>query len=434
MAEVARLSDALKPEQFFSKDLGLNVPLLGDLIRREDFVTRGGDARLYHYRGGVYLPNGEDVVKARVREILGERFKARHVSEVLAWLSTFPIEVGQVQPEGLLNVRNGLLDWRAMQLREHTPEVISTVQLPVAWRPKAKCRRIESFLADVLPEDALDFIFELVGYALYPGNPFRMAVLLLGPGRNGKTVLLLVMRALLGEANVSAVPLQVLAENRFAAAELYGKTANICGDLDARAVRQTDIFKMIVGGDAIPAERKHRDAFTFTPFALLLFSANEPPISSDQTEAWFDRWVIVPMERRISEDCVDPHLVAKLTTEEELEGLLVRAVEGLRRVMARGRFDLPASIEAGRAAYREKLDTVTAFVAEECVFHLEAWTPRPQLYRAYRTWAQESGRFPVSSAVFNDHLRRGFEGRIAEITRRGTRGWGGIGLRAGEEG
>jgi hypothetical protein len=37
------------------------------------------------------------------------------------------------------------------------------------------------------------------------------------------------------------------------------------------------------------------------------------------------------MENRIEEDRVDPHLVEKLTTQAELEGLLVLAIGGLRR-------------------------------------------------------------------------------------------------------
>ena len=61
--------------------------------------------------------------------------------------------------------------------------------------------------------------------------------------------------------------------------------------------------------------------------------------------SWFDRWIIVPMEQRIAPERVDPHLREKLTTPAELEGLLVRAIGGLRRLMARGRFELPASIE-----------------------------------------------------------------------------------------
>ena len=44
----------------------------------------------------------------------------------------------------------------------------------------------------------------------------------------------------------------------------------------------------------------------------------------------------IPMEKRISDEEVDKDLAAKLTAPGELEGLLVRAVDGLRRLMERG--------------------------------------------------------------------------------------------------
>jgi putative DNA primase/helicase len=422
--------DAGVPAQFFAED-GLVVPRLGDAIERLGHVRGGIDGRLYRYAHGVYLGDGDSFVRVAARRLLGDRFKRRHVDEVIAYLRASYHEVSDVQPEGVLNVANGLLEWRSgPTLIPHTPDVVSTIQIPVAWNPGARCPRIFSFVEGTLG-DAAELVFELIGYALLPANPMRAAVLLLGPGRNGKSVLLHIIKALLGSENTSAVPLQLLAEHRFAAAELFGKLANICGDLDARAVRQTDIFKMLTGGDPMMGERKHRDPFKFTPFALPLFSANEPPLSSDQTEAWFDRWIVVPMERRIPEDEIDPHLVAKLTTRDELEGLLILAVDGLRKLMERGRFELPDSVRAARLAYRERLDSVAGFVAEQCELSPQAWTARPVMYRAYRSWATDSGRLPVSAATFNDHLRRGYEGKAEERTRNGARGWAGIWLREG---
>jgi phage/plasmid-associated DNA primase len=89
-----------------------------------------------------------------------------------------------------------------------------------------------------------------------PANPMRKAVLLFGPGQNGKTKLLELFKAMIGAKNASAVPLQAFSEDRFARAELYGKLANTCGDLDARAVKRSDLFKMVTGGDPIVAQRK----------------------------------------------------------------------------------------------------------------------------------------------------------------------------------
>lgn len=410
---------------------GLLVAELGAALRREAHIRVGHDKRLYRYDGGVYRGDGDDWSRARVREILDERYRKRHVDEVLSWLRAYLPEIGEQPPLDVLNVANGLLDWRRKELRPHTPEVFSTIQLPVTWDPDARCPLTERFLREVVGESA-DLVLDLVAYALYPGNPFRQAALFLGVGRNGKSVALNVIRTLLGSANVSAVPLQTLAENRFAGAELYGKLANIAGDLDARAIRKTDTFKMLTGNDLIRAERKFGQAFYFTSFALPLFSANEAPISSDQSDAWFDRWVVVPFPRRFTEQEADAHLTAKLTTRAETSGLLRLAVERLPALLARGRFDLPSEVRRAGEAYRDRLDTVRGFVAEECVLRPGAWVVGSQLYRAYRRWCGEGGRLSLSATTFNEHLERNYVPEIERKTRRGKRGYVGVGLQIEE--
>jgi P4 family phage/plasmid primase-like protien len=417
---------------FFTDKGALVVPQLAEVIKDAGNVRTGVDGRLYRYDHGVYLPDGEVFARARVRELLGDRCQRKYFDEVLSWLRSFEPTVTAKPATSMLNVGNGLLDWRSGELHSHDPAVVSTVQSPVSWAPSSGCPAIERFLAEVLPADAIELIYEVAGYVLYPGNPLRRAVLFLGPGRNGKSVLLGILRALVGEANVSAVPLQALAENRFAAAELFGKLANISGDLDARAIKNTDIFKMATGNDPIQAERKYGAAFSFVAFATFVFAANESPVSSDQTDAWFDRWLVVPFDRRVPDERVDPQLLTRLTTAGELSGLLVKAVSGLRRLMARGRFALPPSVDAAGAQYRDKLDTVRGFVAESCTVHPDAWVPRPVLYRQYRQWATDSGRLPVSVEKFNEHLRQAYP--VTETTRRGVRGWAGIALGAPEEG
>ncbi len=422
--------EAAPDTRVFFDESGFVPMRMGLAIRQAGHVRLGVDGRLYRYADGVYRGDGDAYARHFVRAQLGERTRRRHLDEVLTWLRADFATIGADLPDPtVVNVANGLLEWKAGKLRPHTPDFVSTIQLPVPWRPGATSPRISAFLLEAVGEDLVPLVLELIGYAILPANPLRVAVLLLGPGRNGKSVLLAVIRAFLGPENVASVPLQLLSEHRFAAAELFGKLANVCGDLDARAVRSTDVFKMLTGGDPVFAERKHREPFTFVSGALPIFSANEPPLSSDQTDAWFDRWIVVPMEQRIPEERVDPQLAAKLTTREELEGLLVSTVEALRRLMARGRFELPARVRAAHERYRERLDTVRAFVAEECELSPVAWTPRATLYKAYRAWVQEGGRLPVSAVTFHDHLRRNHAGQLAERTREGSRGWAGIALR-----
>lgn len=423
------------PLSLFTDKGAFIAPKLGAYIRDAGHIRVGVDGRLWRFHHGVYKPDGDTYARVTTRDVLGRACRRSHFEEVIAWMRADYPSIDDRPPEQWLNVRNGLLNWRTGQLEPHTPDIVSCVQFPVPWKPDATCPAIDAFLHQVAPEDAVELVYEIIGYCLYAGNPMRRAVMLLGGGRNGKSTLLRLIKALIGEANIAAVTLQALAENRFAAAELFGKIANIAGDLDARAIRQTDVFKMATGGDPIMAERKHGHPFSFTPFATFLFSANEAPISSDQTDAWFDRWIILPFDRRIPDDQVIPEheLDARLGAPGELAGLLVRAVHGLQNLMDRGRFDLPASVDDAGDAYRDRLDTVRGFLAESCVLHPDAWVPRSGLYKAYRSWAKDSGRLPVSANTFYDHLKANHGAQLEIRRRRGYDGFLGLGLLAGAD-
>jgi P4 family phage/plasmid primase-like protien len=425
----------IAPESFFETGEGFIPSRMGEYLEAQVPIRLGHDRRLWRYRDGVYGPDGDDWIKTQVRALLGEKFRRRHLDETLAWLRAALPELSERPPEAILNVRNGLLHWRTEELRPHSPDVFSTVQLDVTWEPGARCPLTEQFLAQAMPEDTADLAVEVAGYALYAGNPFQKAILFLGPGGNGKGVYTASVKNLIGADNYATVPLQALAENRSSGAELYGKLANICGDIDARANKRTDLFKQVTGGDSIYAERKFGHPFGFICFALPMFSANEAPFSSDQSDAWFDRWLVVPMERRFrGTPAEDPHLIAKLSTKAEKEGFLVLAVRGLQRLMERGRFAPSEAVVQAGDRYRERLDTVRAFIGEECTLDPDAWVDRAKLYQQYKSWCSNGGRFALSNATFNEHLVRGYGERVQPKKRRGRPGWGGLSSTRGDGG
>jgi putative DNA primase/helicase len=404
-------------------------PALGAQLEAESPFLVGEGGTLYRYSRGVYRPDGEKWAGARVREVLGGAFRRARREEVIAWLSSrMPVDL-TAPDASRLNVANGLLSWDGSTLEPHSPDFVSTIQIPVGWRPGAKCPRILAFLREVLPDEAtVQLTLEIIGYALLPRNLFHVAVMLLGPGRNGKSVLLAIMQKLLGDANVANVPLQALGENRFAGASLGGKLANLCGDLDARAIDRTDLFKQLTGGDPVYAERKFKEAFSFRSFALPVFSANEPPQSSDQSEAWFERWVVLPMERTIPPERRVPDLAEKLATRAELEGLLVEALDALARLRARGRFVLPPSVEAAQASYRERLDSVGSFIHEALTFGPSGYVERGEVSRAYAQHCKGLDLRPVPAARLYDRIRAADPG-VSDSKREGRRAFVGVSLR-----
>jgi putative DNA primase/helicase len=187
----------------------------------------------------------------------------------------------------------------------------------------------------------------------------------------------------------------------------------------------------------VMAERKYEHPFTYVPFAAMLFSANVAPASSDQSDAYFDRWIVLPFPHRFEGDEVDTFLIDKLTTREELEGLLVQAVSGLMDLMDRGRFDLPESVRAANEEYRSKVDTVATFLDEACELGATYTVTRQVLYEGYREWCGRNGRMPTAQTEFSPRLRQVLRREIADGTigesklgAKAVRGWKGLQIRA----
>lgn len=366
-------------------------------------VGRGIDGQLWTFTDGVWQP-GDREIHERIVDLLGDRYSTTHQRNVEQYLmGTRELSLVESKPVGeYLNFTNGLLRWRDDEWFGHSEAVLSTVQLGCEWRPGATCEAWLAFLRQVVPPDSIDFVQELFGYLMYSGNPFEVAFMFIGSGRNGKGVVLSVANALLGSGNVSKVRLQDLGGNRFATADLFGRLANIAGDLDGTMLTSTGPFKEVVGNDEIRAERKGRDAFSFRPFAKHLFAANQVPMSVDTTVGFMDRWVVLKFPNHF--DTPDTTLKDRLTREPELEGVAVWGVEGLRRLMARGSFDLPPSMLEAKEEFELAVDPLRLFLREAAERVTGGGTPISKVYPVYNAWCGQQQRKGMSKHQFNERL------------------------------
>lgn len=413
--------------RFFDQH-GLRVQDLAEVVTQSVTCGFGSvDERFYIYDRGVWVPNSGRI-EAEIGRMLGNRYRNSHARNVLDMIR-YSAETPRITCDPVprfVNVTNGMIDWASGRLLPHSPRYCSTVQLPVAYDENATCPQFDEFLVEVLPEDCLAFIWELIGYTLYSGNPLHLAVLLYGKGRNGKGTLIRVLKRLLGERNCSTVGLHELTENRFRAATLFGKLANLAGDLDSRWLANTATFKAITGCDCLQGERKYSDPFDFTPWTLPFYSTNRAFGSADSSEGWVARWLVVPFPASfIGRE--DRSLDARLTTEPELRGILAGGIAALPALMARGRFDEPASVREAKRAFVAASDVVRSWIDERCVLEPDAWSMRSHLYQDYRTATTNDGSKQLSAREFYNRLEQ-IDG-VHPVAHRTGRGFRGVRLR-----
>ena len=380
---------------------GLRAATLREDVRRFGQICAGPGNSVWYYENGVWLAGGADEVRRRVRRLLGEHHRRSHAEGLVADFAARKPHITPEQPSRFINTANGLLDWETLELHPHTPAVPSTYQLSTKWNKEATCPFVDEWLAKVCPDDAIDLAWEIIGAAIYAGQPFHKAVLLLGPGRNGKGTFLRLVEELIGSEHYSNVTLQALGENRFMGAQLFGKVANISGDLDARSIKRTDLFKMATGNDTIMAEHKNGQPFKFRSIATMLFSANEAPGTLDHTDGFHARWVVVPFTKvKLLPGQEDRTIEPKM--HAQLEGVLVRAVDGLRRAMKQGRYSTPQSVIDATADFREASDPLRSFL-DDCVEvtgeheHTES---RSEFYSLYKEWTDHNGHGRLGANKF----------------------------------
>ena len=378
-------------------------------IAEHHFKTVKDTERLYWYDHGVYLDDGETILKALLESEFGDKTSNRLVADVVGKVKrrTY-IDRDSFNNKRIINVRNGLLDLETLQLRPHTPDYLSTAQIDVVYNPEAKAPRIQKFLREVAQPGDVALIEEIVGWLLWPDYNVHKAVMLLGPGRNGKGTLLRLITAFLGQKSISNVTLQELVSDRFAKADLYGKLANIGGDLPSKDLSDTAAFRNLTGGDDNRAQEKYRAAFSFRNKAKMLFSANVLPRSPDDTYAFYSRWILIEFLNvfDLQKGTADPDLDSKLQDPEELSGLLNIALAGLARLRANGwKFSYDKTVEDVEVMYKRNANPVYAFLLDECepgeaIDYIE----KTLFYNAFRDYAQAHGIRPLSSKKFSELL------------------------------
>jgi len=229
--------------------------------------------------------------------------------------------------------------------------------------------------------------------------------MLVGDGANGKSTFLNLLAKFLGEDNFTTLSLYLITSRIFAVAGLYGKLANIAPDISADELKRTGTLKALTGGDRIRGEKKFQDEFHFYSYAKLSFSANQAPISPDQSRAFFRRCMLIGFPNKFEGDDCDPTILQKITMEDEMSGFLNWALEGLYRLTKNNKFTKSPTTEELQLEYEALSDPVTAFISHCTGLESDAFETKDAVYNAYFQFCRGRGFSPTMPNTFAKKLK-----------------------------
>ncbi len=305
----------------------------------------------------------------------------------------------------VLNFTNGVLDLEEGKFSDlHQRELFQNIQFPFGFDRDQKCPQWLEFLKSLkFDDETVMRLQEWVGYCLLPRviGTLQKSLFFIGEGSNGKSVFLETIASVLD--NVSHLELSELFD-RFKIAELEGKLANVCTDVETSKVMDAR-FKKIVAGETQSAERKFKDPFEFLPFAKILFSANDFIPTKDRTHGFYRRFDVLRFKRIFGPDEQNPELLQNL--KKEIPGIFNWALEGLERLseqewkMTRSRF-----MEGCHDEFRRATNPLQIFLEEECTVEKDSSIDSTLLREAYKKYCEERGYKVLSDNNLGQELKR----------------------------
>lgn len=367
------------------------------------------NGQLHIYKDGVYVSGYRELEAAMIR--LMPECKDAQRREVLKYLEIICGTEASLADASLIAFANGVYDISTREMREFSPHVVVTNQIPWDYDPDAYSEICDNTLDKIACRDPAirALLEEMIGYCFYRKNELSKAFICTGTKSNGKSTFLEMIQNVLGQGNYSALGLDELDE-KFSVATMAGKLANIGDDISdeflyGRAVAQ---FKKLVSGNMIKAEIKNNpDIFFFKPVVKLIFSANDIPRMKDKTGAVLRRLVIVPFNATFSKDDpdYDPYIIWKLKDRAVMEYLVRLGVEGLHRVIEQNAFTVSAKVEREIKDYEELNDPMLQFlqsVDPEDIYNHET----KEVHLRYQAFCHSLQVMPLGLPQFSREISR----------------------------
>ena len=305
-------------------------------------------------------------------------------------------------PARILVFPNGMLDIEKcvrgdFSLAPLTPEFFTVAVYPYEFDLSATCPQWERFLSGIFADDGAkrSLLQEWFGYNLIPDNSYEKFMMLLGPPRAGKGTILEVLAHILGERQIVATTFRDYTR-RFGLYPFIGKLAALIGDvsvgLNYDATEALNVLKRITGNDVVTIEQKGQD-ITQTCIHLntrFTMAANTMPRLPDFVRAIESRILTIQFLLTFA-GREDYGLKERL--KNEAPGILLWALDGLKRLRANKLFTLPTRHDQVLLRIRSELTPFAEFVDDCCDLGggESFFVPQGRLYECWKVWASKNG-------------------------------------------
>jgi putative DNA primase/helicase len=375
-------------------------------------MTDPSTGLVYRWNEKYWQEYEESHLKKIAVELLRNEAQKSRVEDAifqLKMLTTMP--AGRMVNDRIewINLKSGILNINTFEMIPHDPDFLFTQMLPIDFDPESEkiCNTYLKYLeTNIKTPEVIAQLQEFTGYCLVRNTKYEKALYLIGPGADGKSTYMKILRELVGPENCSAVSFSAI-EDQFQRSAMYNRLVNLSAEISSESL-ESQYFKKIVSGDTLAAAYKHVDSFEFDPFCKLVFAGNMLPRVRDNTDGYFRKLLIIQMKRQFLEDDKDrdPNLLDKLKTE--ISEIFYWALCGLKRLVEQGHFTFSDETIEVMQDYRRLNNPVLCYAEEECDIGDGLQITKVDLYSDYTSYCKRNGYTGLNSGNIFRELKSVF--------------------------
>ncbi len=337
-----------------------------------------------------------------------------------------------------VNLTNGIYDIIKQDIVPMRNELVFDYCIHIRYIPNSTLDDapvFRHFVETSVGMEQLECLLRVLGYCTSCLTKGRKAFVFYGIGRTGKSTILNVLEAVIGDGFVSHEPFHNMSDER-AKAHYEGKLVNISRETSTKVNKHEESFKSLVSCEHTTGSEKFEKQRDFIATLSFVFAGNSDVDFAVMDDAILDRLVYVMFTREIPDEEIDLELESKLLAEKNvIFSLALDSLKGL--IKDRYDFKMGSAAKKHLQHRRFMIHSPESFLEEKCRLSASGKVSKVTLYAAYSAFCDANALKPEGRNRFYDRVRSYnaaiTDGRVPDSKGNSVQGFHGISLVSAEQ-
>ena len=315
---------------------------------------------------------------------------------------------------------NGVFDLETMRLNDFDVKYKTDIVLDFDYISDARSALWDKVLAQTVPDESMRETFhQYCGCFLAKRTEYKIEYIcfVVGEGQNGKSIICKAVVNMLGPNVASSYSPEQLfksSQMEYHLADVNGKIVNYCDEVSNKDFSGGD-FKQFVSGGAFTGRHPYsRRPTKVDKIPLMLCCANRIPPTTDDTEGYFRRFLIIIAPNHIDERDKDPMLEMKLQAPEVKSAIFNWVLEGYKQFKQNdGKIDIAGTVKevveemkANSNSLRRWIDTMGYVAKNPDGAYGEGWKSLKEWVQEYIRYCNDWGETPRSRSAVTEMFKK----------------------------